>query len=189
MDQGIETFLLNHSVNFYSQLFVVLWLKHLRDIQQFSSEKELVAQIQKEDRDRSLEKYLTRTFNHFDIEMEDIAARTYFLQPASIITEVFPSIPREGIRVTFDRKKALIREDISFLSWDHPMTTGAIDMVLSSETGSASFGVLRGAESPAILLELLFVLCLLTLKVKSLLWVIRAVPFFPDILSALKFSI
>ena len=120
--------------------------------------KKLVEQIQSEDRDRSLEKYLTKTFNHFDIEMEDLAARTYFLQPASTITEVFPSIPREGISVTFDRKHALSREDISFLSWDHPMTTGAIDMVLSSGTGSASFGVLQGAESPGILLELLFVL-------------------------------
>lgn len=48
MDQGIETFLLNHSGNFYSQRFIVLWLKHLRDVQQFSSEKELVAQIQKD---------------------------------------------------------------------------------------------------------------------------------------------
>jgi ATP-dependent helicase HepA len=38
------------------------------------------------------------------------------------------------------------------------MTTGAIDMVLSSGTGSASFGVLRGSDSPGLLLELLFIL-------------------------------
>ena len=38
------------------------------------------------------------------------------------------------------------------------MATGSIDMVLSSGTGSASFGVLRGTNSPGILLELLFVL-------------------------------
>jgi riboflavin kinase/FMN adenylyltransferase len=48
MDQGIETHLLNHSGNFYSQHFVVLWLKRLRNIQQFSSGKELVGQIQKD---------------------------------------------------------------------------------------------------------------------------------------------
>jgi ATP-dependent helicase HepA len=118
----------------------------------------LVKQIQAEDSDRSLENYFTRVFHHFDVEMEDLAARTYFLQPASEITGVFPSIPPEGIGVTFDRKRALSREDISFLSWDHPMTTGSIDMVLSSGTGSASFGVLRGANSPGVLLEILFVL-------------------------------
>jgi len=120
--------------------------------------KKLVAQIQAEDNDRSLEMYFTKVFNHFNIEMEDLAARTYFLQPASEITGVFPSIPSEGISVTFDRKRALSREDISFLSWDHPMTTGAIDMVLSSGTGSACYGMLRGTTGPAVLLELLFVL-------------------------------
>jgi len=120
--------------------------------------EKLVDQIQREDSDKSLENYLTKVFNHFDVEMEDLASRTYFLHPASVISEVFPSIPREGICVTFDRKHALSREDISFLSWDHPMTTGAVDMVLSSGTGSAGFGVLRGTNSPGLLLELLFVL-------------------------------
>ena len=60
--------------------------------------------------------------------------------------------------MTFDRKRALSREDVSFLSWDHPLTTGAIDMVLSSTMGSASNGVIRGTGSPALLLELIFVL-------------------------------
>ncbi len=120
--------------------------------------KKLIAQIQSEDKDSALEIYLTKVFQHFDIEMEDLAARTYLLHPSSMNTEVFPSIPREGIQVTFDRKRALSREDISFLSWDHPMATGAIDMVLSSTVGSASCGVIRGTGNPALLLELLFVL-------------------------------
>ncbi len=38
------------------------------------------------------------------------------------------------------------------------MTTDSIDMVLSSGTGSASYGVLRASESPGLLLELLFIL-------------------------------
>jgi ATP-dependent helicase HepA len=118
----------------------------------------LVEQIQAEDSDRSLENYFMRVFHHFDVEVEDLAARTYFLQPASEATGVFPSIPAEGIGVTFDRKRALSREDMSFLSWDHPMTTASIDMVLSSGTGSASFGILRGSNKPGMLLEILFVL-------------------------------
>ena len=101
---------------------------------------------------------MTKVFAHFDVEMEDLAARTYFLQPASVIAESFPSVPAEGIAVTFDRKRALSREDIGFLTWDHPMATGSIDMVLSSGTGSASFGILHGTNSPGVLLEFLFVL-------------------------------
>ncbi len=118
----------------------------------------LVQQIQDQDKDRELENYLTRVFNHFDIEMEDLASRTYYLKPASIISETFPSIPLDGISVTFDRKHALSREDISFLTWDHPMVTDSIDLILSSGTGTASYGILRGGKSPGLLLELLFVL-------------------------------
>lgn len=118
----------------------------------------IIAQIQKEDNDKSLEVYLTKVFRHFKMEMEDLASRTYFLHPASVITEAFPSIPREGIGVTFDRNHALSREDLSFLSWDHPITTECVDIVLSSDTGSASFGILRATKQPGLLLELLFVL-------------------------------
>lgn len=120
--------------------------------------KGLVAQIRAEDLDRSLETYMTDVFEHFGVEMEDLAPRTYLLHPTHTHAEAFPAIPHEGISVTFDRKRALSREDVGFLSWDHPMATGAIDLVLSSGTGSASFGVLRGSGAPAILLEVVFVL-------------------------------
>src|SRR5690606_7899135 len=66
--------------------------------------EKLVEQIKKEDADKTLENYFTSVFNHFGIEMEDLASRTYFLHPASEATGVFPSLPSEGIAVTFDRK-------------------------------------------------------------------------------------
>lgn len=119
--------------------------------------EKLVAQIRAEDLDIRLETYLTQVFEEFGVEIEDLGPRTFLLHPSHSNAEAFPSIPEEGMSITFDRKRALSREDISFLSWDHPMTTEAIDLVLGSGTGSASFGVLRGG-TPGILLEALFVL-------------------------------
>ncbi len=120
--------------------------------------EQLVEKIKAADQDLSLEIYLTKVFEHFGIEMEDLALRTYLLHPAQANREPFPSIPDDGISVTFDRKRALSREDVSFISWDHPMVTGAFDMVLSSGTGGVSFGVLRGTGGTGILLEVIFVL-------------------------------
>ena len=120
--------------------------------------EQLVEQIKKEDADTTLENYFTRVFHHFGVEMEDLAPRTYFLHPTSEATSVFPSLPSQGMGVTFNRKRALSREDMGFLSWDHPLTSSAMDMVLGSGIGSASFGILRGAGSPGLLLEVLFVL-------------------------------
>lgn len=118
----------------------------------------LIAQIKSEDNDPALEMYLTKVFRHFDIEMEDLAARTYLLHPASYSASVFPSIPKEGVQVTFDRTRALSREDVSFLTWDHPMATGAIDKVLSSNLGTASCGLIRKSGKPGLFIELIFVL-------------------------------
>ncbi len=117
----------------------------------------LIEQIKGEDNDPALETYLTKVFRHFDIEMEDLAARTYLLHPASFSAEVFPSVPKEGVQITFDRLRALSREDVSFLTWDHPMATGAIDKVLSSNLGTASCGLIRGGGK-GLVLELIFVL-------------------------------
>ncbi len=118
----------------------------------------LVAKIHAQDMDLGLETYMTRVFNKFGVEMEDLAPRTYMLHASRANAEAFPSIPDGGVSITFDRKRALSREDVSFISWDHPMATGAMDMVLSAGTGGASFAVLRGAENNAILLEVLFIL-------------------------------
>jgi ATP-dependent helicase HepA len=120
--------------------------------------EKLIEQIKAEDNDPVLEKYLTKVFRHFDIEMEDLAARTYLLHPASYSAAVFPSIPKEGVQITFDRTRAISREDVSFLTWDHPMATGAIDKVLSSSIGTASCGLIRKSGKPGLLLELIFVL-------------------------------
>lgn len=120
--------------------------------------KKLIAQIHNEDRDQTLENYLTKVFEHYNIEMEDLAARTFLLHPGAYNSEIFPSIAREGTQVTFDRKRAISRDDVSFLSWEHPLVTGAIDRVLSSTIGNASFGVLKGTGKTALLLECIFVL-------------------------------
>lgn len=120
--------------------------------------QKIANKIKEADQDTGLEIYMTQIFNHFGIDMEDLAPRTYLLHPAKANRESFPSIPDGGISVTFDRKRALSREDISFISWDHPMVTGALDMVLSLGTGAASFGILRGTEKRGILLEVIFVL-------------------------------
>jgi ATP-dependent helicase HepA len=119
--------------------------------------EKLIDEIMAADQDLGLEIYMTKVFAHFGIEMEDLAPRTYLLHPAQTNREAFPSIPDGGISITFDRKRALSREDISFVTWDHPMVTGALDMVLSQGTGGAGFGLLKGTGQIGILLEVIFV--------------------------------
>jgi len=40
---------------------------------------------------------------------------------------------------TYQRDIALSRDDMHFITWEHPMVTGAIEMIRGSEFGNASF--------------------------------------------------
>jgi len=113
-----------------------------------------------QDGDRTLDQFMNRIFDHFGVTVEDIEDRSYHLSPGQMFTDSFPGLPEEGMMVTCDRKRALGREDIGFLTWDHPMVRGSIDLVLSSEKGNSSIVVWAGnsVDAPPILIEAVFVL-------------------------------
>jgi len=121
---------------------------------------ELVTQIQQQDADRGLDGFMNRIFDHFGVTVEDLDTRTYHLSPGQLFTDAFPCLPEEGTTVTCDRTKALGREDIGFLTWDHPMVRGAIDLMLSSEKGNSAIVVWQDPEidAPPILIEAIYVL-------------------------------
>ena len=80
-----------------------------------------------------------------------------FLDPSHAYVEAFPSIPREGMMVTFDRVRAISREDIRFVSPDHSLYWDAMDLLINSKSGTTAFCILE-SDSPNIYLEAVFVL-------------------------------
>ncbi|HEX5219183.1 MAG TPA: RNA polymerase-associated protein RapA [Verrucomicrobiae bacterium] len=120
--------------------------------------QKVISQIQAEDQQPDLEDYLLDAFDHFGVHVEELAPHTWQLNPQGVITDSFPSIPPEGLIATCDRSRALAREDVAFLTWDHPMVTGAMDLLLGAETGNCAFAVLPTPNERTLLLELVFVL-------------------------------
>jgi len=117
----------------------------------------IIEQIQALDEDAGLDDFMLRLFDHYGVHVEELAARTFLAVPAALKTEVFPELPEAGITLTSNRQKALRREDIGFLTWDHPIVTGAIDLLLGSGEGNSSFATWEGAKQ-AIFLETIFVI-------------------------------
>ena len=120
--------------------------------------QKVIARIQNEDQRPALEEYLLDVFDHFGVHVEELAPHTWQLNPHGVITDSFPAIPPEGLIATFDRRRALGREDVAFLTWDHPMVTGAMDLLLGAETGNCAFAVLPTPNERTLLLELVYVL-------------------------------
>lgn len=112
-----------------------------------------IAEIRAWDDDAEFEDFLLRLFEHSGLHIEELGRRRYFLLPGNLKSDAFPSLPNEGVTVTFDRQRALEREHEAFLTWDHPMVRAAMDLQLGSESGNASFGLWEAPGAKRMLLE------------------------------------
>ncbi|MCU0608770.1 MAG: SNF2-related protein [Chitinispirillaceae bacterium] len=107
--------------------------------------------------DTRLASFADRLFTHFGLGLEDAGNGTYHLVTDHLTDPVFPLPRKDNPLVTWERNTALRREDIEFLSIDHPMVLGAMDLLLSSDKGSTSFAHWPDATKQ-IIVEAVFVI-------------------------------
>lgn len=112
-----------------------------------ASAEETVRLIQEFEAACTPESYMKEAFDAFGIHYEHNADDSYAIHPTEeMIVSSFPGLPDDGIGVTFARQLSLHREDIQFLTWQHPMVRGAIDMVLDSPQGGAAVSLLPAID-------------------------------------------
>lgn len=115
--------------------------------------KVMIKQLKAADEDPHFESFLLKMLDYFGLDVEDLSDRTYFVKPGNLITDAFPNIPDEGVSITFDRSKALGREDMTLMTWDHPIARACFDLFLGSESGNATFGVWETKGEKGMMLE------------------------------------
>jgi ATP-dependent helicase HepA len=131
--------------------------------------EQLVRQIEELESDLEIETYMNTIFEHFGVSVEDLAPHCYVLTPSvNYLTDAFPGLPDSGLSVTFRRQKALARDDLAFLTWDHPMVIGSMDLLLGGEHGNCSYAVWPSNGGRAVLIEVIYVLeCLAPLSLQA----------------------
>lgn len=117
----------------------------------------VIEQVRAADADRFLREFLLALLDHFGVRVKEDENGDVFLDPSHAFIESFPSIPADGMLATFDRARAIVREDIRFLSADHPLAQDAIDLLIDTPAGTTAFGTIE-ADEPNLLLEAVFVL-------------------------------
>ncbi|SET61801.1 RNA polymerase-associated protein RapA [Thalassotalea agarivorans] len=121
----------------------------------------LVEEIATIDNDTALPTFMFQVFDVFGVGQDDKSDNAIALQPTEhMLSAQFPCLPEDGTTVTFSRDTALACEDYQLLTWDHPMVTGAMDLVLSDDVGNASIGLLKNPALPA---GTFFIECIFTL--------------------------
>lgn len=120
---------------------------------------DIVADLEETSDTRNLTSYMDAIFDEFGVEQQTHSADSIIVEPGThMLYHHFPALPEDGITATYQRHKALVREDMTFLSWEHPMVTGAMDMVINGDFGNSAFCTLESARLPAgtLLLEAVF---------------------------------
>ncbi|WP_417663438.1 RNA polymerase-associated protein RapA [Pseudomonas sp.] len=120
----------------------------------------LAADIEEQDDQFALPIYMEQLFNAFGIDSEDHSENALILRPSEKMLDAsFPLGDDEGVTITYDRNLALSREDMQFLTWEHPMVQGAMDLVRSGSMGNTGVALIKNkALKPGtVLLELLYV--------------------------------
>jgi len=110
---------------------------------------------------QSLWEYMEQTFDCYGVEYDYHSTDCQILKPSDHLrVSHFPHLPEDGTTITFNRAIALAREDMQFLTWEHPMVMAAMDLTLSSETGNASVSVVKHSQLTAgqFVLEILFII-------------------------------
>ena len=116
----------------------------------------LIRAIREAEAPARLMAYMEEMFTVFGVAYEEHSAASWILRPGEHgARDYFPGLGAESVTVTFDRARALDREDFGFLSWEHPLVAGAMEMVLGGETGNANIATLKmtGIAPGTILLE------------------------------------
>jgi ATP-dependent helicase HepA len=106
-----------------------------------------------------LSQYLEALCDTFGVDQEYHSDQALILRPSEhMLTGHFPGLREDGTTITFSREQALAREDMEFLTWEHPMVLEAMDMVHSTELGNAALGTIKlnGVAPGTMLLEVVY---------------------------------
>ena len=119
----------------------------------------LIEKIETAEAPEALDDYLELLFDCFNIDQEYHSQQALILRPTEqMLTDVFPGLRDDDMTVTTNRQFGLSREDVDFLSWEHPLVADAVDMILSGETGNATVATLpvKGLKPGSLLLEVFY---------------------------------
>ncbi len=114
----------------------------------------------RENANSCVEDYLNNVFDCFGVDTEIHSTDCYIVKPGEHMHTHFPGLEEDGMKVTFNRELALSNEDMQYISWEHPIAGGALDLVSSNETGNTALVAIKHPNLSAgtMYLECVFVL-------------------------------
>ncbi|NVK21510.1 MAG: RNA polymerase-associated protein RapA [Kangiellaceae bacterium] len=110
----------------------------------------LIELIEKDNDLKQVEEYATRLFDQFGLEQEEHSEHSVIVHPTDHMRlDSFPGLGDDSLTLTYDRQKAIAREDMAFATWEHPILAESMEMIVNSEIGNACIVTLPLKSIPA----------------------------------------
>ena len=121
---------------------------------------QLAEQAEVQDQQNDLQPFLESVFDCLGVEYEVHSKQCFAIRPGSHMNAPVPGLPEEGMTVTYHRETALSYEDVTYLSWSHPLVVSVMDLIQTGEFGNTALiaAFVPGAPRGMILLESIYVL-------------------------------
>lgn len=123
--------------------------------------KKLIEALSAQDEEDNLPDYLMAALDCFGVDYERHTDTSWVLRPGDHMrVDPFPGLPSAGMTATFLREQALTREDMHFLTWEHPLVQGIQELIMHSEFGNTALATLKlpGLKPGTLLVEAVYVL-------------------------------
>ncbi|HMU86067.1 MAG TPA: RNA polymerase-associated protein RapA [Agitococcus sp.] len=117
---------------------------------------DLITAVADQDDDLILGDFMERAWSAFGVDHEEQGDGSHIIRSGEHMPiDSFPCLDADGMTVCFDRNQALSREDVQFITWEHPMALGTLDLMTRQAFGNANLGLIRnkGIKAGTLLIE------------------------------------
>ena len=116
--------------------------------------------IRELDADKALPRYLDQAFDIFGIDNQELGSGLTHLRAGPHMLDGLPGLAKgeEGFTATASRTRALARDDVQHLSWEHPLVREIMGRILDGAMGNTALALLNHPAIPAgrLMVELVF---------------------------------
>ncbi|MGO2132577.1 MAG: RNA polymerase-associated protein RapA [Halomonas sp.] len=116
--------------------------------------------IRELDADSALPGYLERAMDIFGVDTRELGGGLMHLKPSGQMLDGLPGLAKgeDGFTATFSRSRALARDDIQRLSWEHPLVREMMGRILDGSMGNTALALLKHPAIPGgrLMAEMVF---------------------------------
>ncbi|EWH01608.1 hypothetical protein Q427_13260 [Halomonas sp. BC04] len=120
----------------------------------------MASAIRELDDDAALPRYLDQAMDVFGVDSQELGNGLLHLQPGQHMLDGLPGLAKgeEGFTATLSRSRALARDDVQRLSWEHPLLREMMGRIIDGTMGNTALSLLKHPAIPAgrLMVELVF---------------------------------